>query len=132
VSAYGKLWVGDSVDGRIGTFDKDTYDEYGEVIFRRKSSQPFTVGQTPLFVSELRATMESGTGTTTVDPQLVMRFSDNGGRTWSNGFFRSYGLQGEYQEYPIWRRLGRIPRNRVFEFTTSAKVKSNLLRLDAE
>lgn len=133
VSVYGKLRVGDSVDGRIGTIDKDTYTEYGDPIFRRKSSQPFTADQTPLFVSELRATMESGVGLISgLDPQLQMRFSDDGARTWSNGFWRSYGVIGDYDEYPIWRRQGRVPRNRVLEFTTSAAVKSNFLRLDAE
>ena len=135
VSAYGDLYVGDSEDGRVGVLDKDTYDEYGEVIFRMKTSQPFKDQQMfPLFVSQMKLGMESGVGLISDDdaPQVRMDFSDDGARTWSNEFWRSYGQIGEYTAYPTWRRLGRVPRNRVVRFKTSEKVKSVVHRLDAD
>lgn len=131
LNAYGELVVGDSVDGRIGVLDKSVHTEYGNAIYREKTSMPFDSDRFPLFVSELKLTMESGTGTLTRDPQILMRFSDNGGRTYSNGFPRSYGKVGQYNKLPSWRRQGRIPRDRVLRFTTTEPVKSTILRLDA-
>lgn len=133
VTAFGELLVGDSIDGRIGEFDKDTHTEYGDVIFRHKASRPFTNDQTPAFVDELKLTMESGVGLIGEDaPQIRMDFSDDGGRTFGNEFWRTYGKIGRYERLPSWRRQGRVPRNRVVRFTTTENVRSNLLRLDAE
>lgn len=131
VSAYGDIIVGDSVDGRIGVLEKDVHTEYGDPIFRQKTSQPFQSDQFPLFASEIKAKMESGVGTIAgLDPQLKMEFSDTGARSFENAGLRSYGKIGDYQAIPSWRRQGRIPRDRVLRFTTTEPVKSTLLRLD--
>ncbi len=136
VSAYGDLIAADSIDGRIGTFNKDTTNEYGNPIFRQKASQPFQAEQLHMFVSKLNLTMESGVGKISsgdgFDPQVGMEFSDDGARTWSTRYMRSYGKIGEYQRVPSWRRQGRVPRARVLRFTTTEDVPSHLLRLDAE
>ena len=117
---------------RIGTLNKDTHTEYGNAILRQKTSMPFQVGQFPIFVSELKATMESGVGTIAgLDPQLKMEYSDNGARSFKIAGVRSYGEIGEYLKIPSWRRQGRIPTNRVLRFTTTEPVKSHFLRLDA-
>lgn len=131
VDAYGTLLVGDNIDGRIGEMKKDVHHEYTNPIFRQKVSQPFIADNLPIFNGEIQLTMESGTGLISgLDPQVMLEYSDDGARTWSNGFRRSYGLIGKYQQLPSWRRLGRIPRHRVVRFTTSSKVKSNVLRMD--
>ncbi len=57
-----------------------------------------------------------------VDPQITMRYSDDGGKTWSNTFSRSMGRMGEYSARIYWNRLG-TGRDRVFEFTGSDAVK---------
>ncbi len=136
VNAYGDLITADSINGRIGTLNKDTHTEYGEPIFRQKASMPFQVEQLHMFVSKLNLTMESGVGVIDStadghDPQIGMEFSDDGARTWSTRYMRSYGKIGEYERIPSWRRQGQVPRNRVLRFTTTEGIKSHLLRLDA-
>ena len=131
VATYGDLIVADSIDGRIGTLNKDTHTEYGNVIFRQKASMLFQQDQLHMFVSELKLTMESGVGTIDgLDPQIGMEFSDDGSRTWSTRYLRSYGKIGQYEKIPSWRRLGRVPRNRIVRFTTTEAIESHLLRLD--
>jgi len=133
VRAYGKLLVGDMSTATIGEIDRDTFTEYGEAIMRQRSSQPFFAEGLPVFSGELALTMESGVGLNTgqgSDPQIRLDWSDDGGRTFSSEFFRSYGGVGKYEVVPTWRRLGRFPQQRVLRFTTTEPVKSNLLRLD--
>lgn len=135
LAAYGDLIVADAFDGRVGTLNKDTHTEYGNPIKRQKTSSPFEVGYQHIFVSELKLTMESGVGVITdtedgYEPRIGLEFSDDGARTWSTKYLRSYGKTGEYEKIPSWRRLGRVPRNRVVRFTTTEPVKSHMLRLD--
>lgn len=61
-----------------------------------------------------------------VDPEVMMRWSSDSGRTWSNELWRSMGKIGEYSKRLQWWRLGQ-GRNRVFEVSGSAKVRTVLL-----
>jgi hypothetical protein len=132
VTAYGKIIVADSVDGRLGLMEKDVHTEYGNVIKRQRASMPYDADRFPTVLSKMVLTMESGVGTASLDPQIVMDYSDNGGRSWANPQMRSYGKIGRYETLPTWRRMGQVPRDRVLRFTTTEAVRSNLLRLDVE
>jgi hypothetical protein len=134
VSAYGKLLVGDALGGNIGYIDKTSYTEYDDVMYQEKASKPFSGGGLPLFAGEMQLTMESGVGLANgqgSDPVVRMDFSDDGGRTFSSEFSRSYGKIGEYMSLPTWRRQGRIPKHRVLRFKTSEPVKSVIIKLEA-
>ena len=134
VSAYGDLIVGDSVDGRIGTLNQNTHTEYGAPIKRQKTSMPFQIDQTKMFISEIKLTMEAGVGVIGTgngsDPQIKMEYSDDQAGIFTNGGLRSYGKVGARTRIPSWRRQGNPPRSRVLRFTTTEPVKSTLIRLD--
>jgi hypothetical protein len=59
------------------------------------------------------------------DPQVMLRWSDDGGHTWSSEHWRSMGLLGRSQTRVIWRRLGMTNklRDRVYEVSGTAPVK---------
>jgi hypothetical protein len=58
---------------------------------------------------------------TGVDPQVMLRMSNDGGKTWGTEMMRSTGKVGEYGKRVRWDRLGRA-RRRVFEISTSDPV----------
>lgn len=60
-----------------------------------------------------------------VDPQVMLRWSDDGGHTWSNEHMRSMGRIGRYGYRTIWRRLGMTTklRDRVYEVSGTDPVK---------
>lgn len=64
-------------------------------------------------------------GTVGYDPQVMLRWSDDGGHTWSNEHWRSMGKIGQYGYRTIWRRLGMTVklRDRVYEITGTDPVK---------
>jgi hypothetical protein len=75
---------------------------------------------------------ESGTtilvSVTTVqgtDPQVMLRWSDDGGHTWSNEHWRNMGKIGETGRRVLWRRLGMTTklRDRVYEISGTDPVK---------
>ena len=60
-----------------------------------------------------------------VNPQVMLRWSDDGGHTWSNEHGRSMGPVGGYGTRVIWRRLGMTMklRDRVYEISGTDPVK---------
>jgi len=61
--------------------------------------------------------------TPTTFPQAMLRWSDDGGSTWSNEHWVSIGQTGKYQNRAIWRRLGQA-RDRVFEVSITDPVNA--------
>jgi hypothetical protein len=59
------------------------------------------------------------------DPQVMLRWSDDGGHTWSNEHWTSIGRIGEYGRRAFWRRLGMTLklRDRVYEISGTDPVK---------
>ena len=60
-----------------------------------------------------------------VNPQVMLRWSDDGGHTWSNEHWKSMGRIGQYGYRTIWRRLGMTLklRDRVYEISGTEPVK---------
>jgi len=62
---------------------------------------------------------------TAIDPQVMLRWSDDGGHTWSNSHWRSMGKTGQWSRRVIWRRLGMTLklRDRVYEVSATDPIK---------
>jgi hypothetical protein len=61
----------------------------------------------------------------TTSPKVMLRWSDDGGHTWSNEHWASIGRVGEYGHRAFWRRLGMTLklRDRVYEISGTDPVK---------
>jgi hypothetical protein len=76
----------------------------------------------------LQLDCESGTGLVTgqgSNPEIMLRWSDDGGHTWSNEHWSPMGKIGEYFKRVFWRRLGMTLklRDRVYEVSGTDPVK---------
>lgn len=133
LTAYGRLIVGDSIDGRVGEMSTDIFTEYDEIIFRRFATQPFQNNMKAIFVPILELTVESGVGLNNeVDPPVVrLEVSKDGGQTYGFDRSRSMGKIGEYGRRVIWRRNGRFSRFSIFRFTMTEPVKPVMIQLTA-
>jgi hypothetical protein len=60
-----------------------------------------------------------------IDPRVMLRWSDDGGHTWSNEHWAPLGKVGEYSQRVFWRRLGMTLklRDRVYEVSGTDPVK---------
>jgi hypothetical protein len=117
--------VGDYLNGNIYAFDLNVYDDNGAVQKWVRSWRALPTGVNNLKRTaqhSLQLDCESGVGTDTgqaQDPQVMLRWSDDGGHTWSNEHWVSVGKIGEYYRRAIWRRLGMTLklRDRVYEIS---------------
>lgn len=76
--------------------------------------------------------METGVGLVSgqgSDPQIVLRWSDDAGHTWSNNHLLRIGRIGEYGYRVIQRRLGMTMklRDRVYEISGTDPVGITIL-----
>jgi len=67
-----------------------------------------------------------GLQTTTTNPQAMLRWSNDGGSTWSNEHWVKIGQLGKYKNRAIWRRLG-WSRDRVFEVVVTDPVNAVII-----
>jgi hypothetical protein len=116
-----KHLVGDWETGAIYELDLDTYTDNGAEIRRVKSFQHMTADGARQFFSKMVLDMQAAGGVE-LDPQVSMRWSDDGGNTWSALLTVSLGRVGQYLNKPTFNRLG-MGRDRVFEVSTSANAK---------
>lgn len=129
----GKVLVGDRENGLIYEMDPDYYfDDDERIRWLRRApiiSQENKLISFPWFELDAQAGVgdgsnldpDAGVVTPEADPQVLMRYSNDWGNTWSDGLLRSMGKQGEYSKRMIWGPNG-MGRQRVFELSGSAAV----------
>ena len=121
--------AGDYADGRMYEMDLDTFTDDGQEIPRIRTAPHFAAEDLQwLFHHRFQLDLETGIGRDGgaqpgVTPQLMLRFSDDGGHVWSNEKWVSAGALGNYRHRALWRRLGKS-RDRVYEIRQTDPVKT--------
>lgn len=123
--AWDRTIMADNDNGRLYEPSLDSYDEDGVAISMQIGLPSLEASRARVTMYALEVYCETGVGLNAgqgSDPQIMMRYSDNGGRTWSNELWRSLGLIGEYKARCIWRSLGQF-RQRDIELTITDPVR---------
>jgi hypothetical protein len=127
----GNIIVGDYENGNIYKFSLDIYADNGGIQKWLRSWRALPTGQNNLKRTahhSLQLNCESGVGLNDgqgSDPQAMLRWSDDGGHTWSNEHWSPMGKIGAYYQRVFWRRLGMTLklRDRVYEVSGTDPVK---------
>jgi hypothetical protein len=122
----GKNLVGDYQNGKVYSLNNDVYTDNGSTIRRLRRAVHLTSDLQRQFFEEFQIQFQPGVGLTTGqgdDPQAMLRWSNDGGSTWSNEHWITIGKIGQYQNRAIWRRLG-WSRDRIFEVVVSDPIKA--------
>ena len=123
--------VGDYANGKLYAFDLDVYADDGQIQRWLRSWRAIPTGQNTLRRTtqhSLQLDCETGVGINLgqgSDPEVMLRWSDDAGHTWSNEHWRKMGKIGEYGYRTLWRRLGMTTkiRDRVYEVSGTDPVK---------
>ena len=127
--------VGDFKNSNIYTLDLDTYADNGQIQRWLRSWRALPTGQNNLNRTaqhSLQLDIQAGVGLNDgqgSDPEVMLRWSDDGGHTWSNEHWVKIGKIGQYGRRAIWRRLGMTEkiRDRVYEVSMTDPVKTIIL-----
>ena len=127
----GEIVVGDYENGNLYTLDLDTYADNGGIQKWLRSWRALPTDTNNLKRSaqhSLQLDCESGVGLNDgqgSSPQVMLRWSDDGGHTWSNEHWANMGKIGQFFRRVFWRRLGMTLklRDRVYEISGTDPVK---------
>ena len=133
--AFGKHLVVSHADANIYEMSINFYDDAGTAIRRVRRCPHLSDEDAWSFHHRLQLAMEVGLGPQPPlldgngqprDPEVMLRWSDDGGHTWSNEHVRGVGQAGEYRKRVIWNQLGRT-RDRVYEVSATDPIPWRLL-----
>lgn len=125
----GEHLVGDFASGKVYALRLDVFTDDGAPILRQRMTTANESLLKRVFYSTLHLDMETGVGEATGQgavPQLMLRYSNDGGHTWSNQKVANVGNIGKYNERVSFNRLGS-GRNRVWEISMTDPVKFAVL-----
>jgi hypothetical protein len=119
----GEHLVGDWETGKVYGLDLDTYMDDEDPIRMLRRTQCLNDDGARLFFEEVQIDMETGVANEDCeDPQVMLRYSNDGGHTWSNEKQRSIGQVGQYGARVKFGPTGS-GRNRVWELAITDPVK---------
>ncbi len=131
----GLVLVGDYENGQIYKLDSNNYTDNGQHIRRMRRCPHLVADFQRQYFDELQIQFQPGVGLQGIEtfplgdndiginPQAMLRWSNDGGSTWSNEHWAGIGKVGKYQNRIIWRRLGQA-RDRIYEVVVTDPVKA--------
>ena len=130
----GVVLAGDWQNGQIYKLDLTNYTDNGDTIRRLRRAPHLVSDLQREYFEELQIQFQPGVGLTGVttllngevvgaNPQAMLRWSNDGGSTWSNEYWSTIGQIGKYKNRIIWRRLG-WSRDRIFEVVVTDPIKA--------
>lgn len=124
--AYGKHLMADHSNGKVYELDFETYQDDSNVIQRQRSTATIHGGLyeypgAQMWFDRVEFDVQVGVGIPTgqgSDPQLMIRYSDDSGRTWSAQEFYPIGGGGDYLRKVVLHDQGQA-QTRIYELTYS-------------
>ena len=127
--------VGDWQNGQIYQLDPNNYTDNSDSIRRLRRCPHLTTDLQRQYFDELQIQFQPGVGlegitdpplnaeTIGANPQAMLRWSSDGGSTWSNEHWSQIGKVGRYNNRIIWRRLGWA-RDRIYEVVVTDPINA--------
>lgn len=136
--AYGKHLVGDYESGNLYALDSESYTDNGNVqkwLRSWRALPPEKVFYDPMRFDSLQIDAQTGIDIPAgIAPQMMLRWSDDGGHTWSNQMTAGSNQTGQTGSRVIFRHLGTTKRgqglDRLFELSGTDPVPVVLLDAD--
>ena len=124
--------IGDYKNGNIYSLNPGVYKEGDRPQKWLRSWRALPAGENTLkrlIHHHLQLDCQTSVGNLTEDganPQVALRWSDDGGHTWSNSHLAPLGALGDTSKRVIWRRLG-VSRDRIYELSGTDPVPVTIL-----
>ncbi len=137
--AYGKHIVADHSNGKLYELDFDTFTDNGEVVHRQRTTATIHSGLydqpgKPVFYERVYLDVQTGQGLTTgqgVEPLLMVKYSDDRGRTWSAEEHYPLGAGGEYLTRVEMHQQGQA-FERIYDLSFSDPTRFTLMSAHAD
>ena len=126
----GKNLIGDFETGIIYEIDPDVYKENEAVIKREIIGTTMFKNFARMSLNKFVVMMDTGVGIATgqgINPQLVGRFSDNGGKTYTDELWQPIGAEGSFLTEVFWTKIGGKARSFIAKLNYSEPTKFHIV-----
>ena len=131
----GRHLVGDFANGNTYYLDAETYTDNGDPILRKRIATMLQRENRQFEVNEFEIEFKRGVGISGTaqgsDPEVMLRYSPDGGNTWSSELRQKLGKIGEYTRRAIWTQLGTMDQFTP-EISMSDPVETIIIRASME
>lgn len=128
--AFGTHLTGDATSGNVYAMSSSYTVDGGGRLLRRMRRAPHLVNEGKRTIYDaLQLDLDTGLGIPSgqgSNPQLMLRWSDDGGNSWSSEHWTSAGVGGAFGTRALWKKLG-AGRDRVFEVTMTDPIPWRLV-----
>lgn len=127
---FGTHLISDWNSGAIYAQSINTFADNGGPIRRVRRAPHISTEQQWIFHHYMQVDVETGLGPQPPlldgygnprDPIMILRWSNDGAKTWSKELTRKCGQAGKYKTRVIWKRLGKS-RDRIYEITVTDPI----------
>lgn len=136
IQAYGRQLVGDSVTGRIGILDPDTFYEWDDPQVCEGTFQSIYAERNRVSLRRLEIALNTGNAPLTgqgSNPLMTLKISRDGGNTFRSMPTKSLGRTGDYTARAVWWNLGMgreiVPRFQISDpvpvFSTDCVIEAD-------
>lgn len=122
----GKWLAGDYENGNLYVLDWDKNEENGVPMLSDRIAPYVSDSQNLITMNQFEALMNTGQGNLDGNNYLLLRYSDDGGRNWSNWKQASLGAVGQYGKRCQFTQLGQF-RSRLMHLRVSSPVKRDII-----
>lgn len=128
----GKHVVGDYENGNIYHLDVEAYSENGDPLERTRITSVIGYDRRRISLHSYEAEVNYGAGLLGEDaPLMTMKYSKDGGKTWSNDQTASIGAHGEYGARAVFRNFG-VARQFIVHLTVTDPVDLSFINSYAD
>ena len=121
--------VGDWQNGIIYSLDPTNRTDNGQPIKRVRRSPHVTNSLNRISHDSLQIQFQPGVGLATgqgSNPKAMVRWSDDGGSTYSNIYAMTIGMAGQYKNRAIKKQLG-MSRDRIYEVSVTDPINAVII-----
>lgn len=126
----GAWYGGDYANGTIYRLDWTVNTEAGMPMERRRATGVLRNTSNRVTVNRFRINIDTGRGTDFSNAYMDVRYSKDGGYTWSDWRVLKIGKTGKFSQGIIATRFG-MGDQFMFEFRTTSNAPANILSVDA-
>jgi hypothetical protein len=127
-----EVWAGDDIEAKVWQLDPEINTDDDEPFVREISGRATVLGK-PICNASVEIVMNTGFAPSLIDDdELLYRYSDDDGNTWTDWDSESVGATGQYGGVVTLRRQGLIePPGRTYElrYTADAPFRVSYARL---
>lgn len=130
----GKVYVGDYDRNDVNTLNLTKYTDNGAQIRRMRIGEAMHRDGRLFEVHTIEAEFKRGVGLVSgqgSDPQCMLRYSRDGGNSWSSERRQSIGKLGEYGKRAVWNRFGTMQDFRL-ELSVTDPIEAILISAYAD